>query len=107
MRNSALFACIIVFSLIISSCSPRHSDIVVAKYGKDKITLGEFENAYTKNAGSIEAAKKDSISKYKNFLDLYVNFKMKLRDAYVRGFEEDPALKAELKDYKEKIGIGD
>jgi peptidyl-prolyl cis-trans isomerase SurA len=29
---------------------------------------------------------------------------MKLRDAYVRGFEENPALNAELKDYKEKIG---
>jgi peptidyl-prolyl cis-trans isomerase SurA len=104
MRKCALLAVVIVTSLIISSCSPSHSNIIVAEYGKDKITLGEFENAYVKNAGSIEAAKKDSINKYKNFLDLYVNFKMKLRDAYVRGFNTDPALKAELKDYKEKIG---
>ena len=104
MRNWALLSVFVVTSLILSSCSPSHSDIIVAEYGKDKITLGEFENAYVKNAGSIEAAKKDSITKYNNFLDLYVNFKMKLRDAYVRGFNSDPALEAELKDYKEKIG---
>ena len=105
MRTCTLLAIATIASLIISSCSPQHSNIVVAEYGKDKITLGEFENAYLKNAGSIEVAQKDSISKYRNFLDLYVNFKMKLRDAYVRGFDSDPALNAELKDYKEKIGI--
>jgi peptidyl-prolyl cis-trans isomerase SurA len=67
--------------------------------------MKEFENAYVKNAGSIEAAKQDSLSKLKNFLDLYVNFKMKLRDAQVRGYDQDPALSQELTDYKKKVGV--
>lgn len=98
---SIIFICV---SFLLSSCAPKHSDIVVAKYGQEKITLGEFENVYVKNAGSIDAAKKDSIDRLKSFLDLYVNFKMKLRDAEVRGYKKNPAMDAELKDYKDKVG---
>ncbi|MCX6152320.1 MAG: peptidylprolyl isomerase [Ignavibacteriales bacterium] len=105
MRIRISLALIIITSFIVSSCSPEHSKIVIAEFGKDNLTLGEFENAYAKNVGGIETAKKDSIAKYINFLDLYVNFKMKLRDASVRGYNTDPALSAELNDYKEKVGI--
>lgn len=94
-----------VVSLSLQSCSPDHSKTVVAEYGNEKITLGEFESVYAKNTGGIETAKKDSLSKLKNFLDLYVNFRMKLRDAHLRGFETNPSLMSELKDYKEKIGV--
>jgi len=67
--------------------------------------MKEFEEAYAKSAGGFEQAKDDSISKLKNFLDLYVNFKMKLRDAEVRGFESDQSLTNELIDYKKKVGV--
>ena len=100
---------IILFSFILSfliiSCSPKHSEIILSKYDDHAITMGEFEKQYEKNAGSMEAAKKDSLSKYKNFLDLYTNFKMKLRDATVRGYQNDPELNKELLDYKKKVGV--
>jgi peptidyl-prolyl cis-trans isomerase SurA len=90
--------------MYLSSCSPEHSKLVIAEYGNEKVTLGEFENVYLKNGTSLETAQKDSLSKLKNFLDLYVNFKMKLSDAAQRGFDKDPALQSELSDYKERIG---
>jgi peptidyl-prolyl cis-trans isomerase SurA len=40
-----------------------------------------------------------------NFLDLYVNFKMKLRDANVRGYASNKELNDELLDYKKKVGV--
>src|ERR1035437_2951522 len=95
VRSAILFS-LVVLTFIFSSCSPQHSDLIVAKYGDFDIKMNEFENAYVKNAGSIEAAKQDSLSKLKNFLDLYVNFKMKLRDAQVRGYDQYPALSLEL-----------
>ncbi|HSP87591.1 MAG TPA: peptidylprolyl isomerase [Ignavibacteriaceae bacterium] len=90
---------------LFTSCSTEHSQIVLAKYGDYDIKMAEFENAYAKNVGSIEKAKEDSLNKKKNFLDLYLNFKMKLRDALVRNYDTDPALLAELTDYKEKVGV--
>src|ERR1035438_6355639 len=102
-RSTILFTLALAF--ILSSCSPQHADLVVAKFGDNEIKMNEFENAYIKNVGSYDVAKKDSLSKLKSFLDLYLNFKMKLRDAEVRGYGEDPALKQELTDYKVKVGV--
>ncbi len=66
------------------SCSPKQSEIIVAEYGDYDIKMDEFEKAYAKNIGGIEKAKVDSLENYQKFLDLYVNFKMKLRNAEVR-----------------------
>ncbi len=96
---------IVLASLIFSSCAPKHSDIVVAKFDDEQIKMNEFEKMYEKNVGSNEKAKEDSLSQLKNFLDLYVNFKMKLRDAYVRGYDSNPELNQELQDYKKKVGV--
>lgn len=103
MRKEALF--LLFFPLIVLiSCTPEQSKIVVAQFGDHKIYLDEFEKAYAKNSGGIEKAGKDSIGAYKNFLDLYVNYRMKLRDAEVRGYTEDADMKKEYHDYKLNIG---
>lgn len=104
MRIRIISVLFVVVAMYLSSCSPEHSKLVIAEYGNEKVTLGEFENVYLKNGSTMETARKDSLSKLKNFLDLYVNFKMKLSDAAQRGFDKDPALQSELKDYKERIG---
>jgi peptidyl-prolyl cis-trans isomerase SurA len=105
MFRRVIIPLIILVTLILSSCAPKHSDIVVAKFDDEQIKMNEFEKMYEKNAGSLERAKQDSISQLKNFLDLYVNFRMKLRDAYVRGFDKAPDLNQELQDYKKKVGV--
>lgn len=89
---------------VLSACSPKHSEIVVAQFEGDKITMGEFEKAYSKSAGGFEAAKDDSLSQYSDFLDLYVNYRLKLADAYKRGYNTDPDLLKELNDYKKQVG---
>ncbi len=94
-----------ILSLVFISCSPKHSEIVLADIGNSDLQMGEFEEAYIKNAGGLEQAKTDSLNKLRNFLDLYVNFKMKLRDAEVRGYENDSELMNELNDYKKKVGV--
>ncbi len=94
-----------IFSFLFISCSTKHSEIVLAEFGDEKIKMAEFEEAYIKNAGGAEQAKTDSLAKLKNFLDLYVNFRMKLRDAFVRGFDKEPELMNELTDYKKKVGV--
>ncbi len=100
----SLIVSVVVLSLFYS-CTPEHSKIIVAKYDDSNITMGEFEKEYAKNVGSLEKAEKDSLSDYKKFLDLLVNFKMKLRDAKVRGFDKDTSITNELNDYRKKIGV--
>ncbi len=96
---------ILIVSVLLTSCSTSKKDIVLAEFDKQKVTVEEFEKVYAKNNGGYEAAKKDSLQKKKNFLDLYVNFKMKVFDAKRRGLDELPDVVAEYNDYKQKIGV--
>lgn len=102
MRNTL----IIIFFVTLSfySCTSQNSKIVVAEFGKYEIDLEEFEKAYLKNSGSVEVAKKSSIEERKNFLDLYVNYRLKLRDAEVRGYTKDTDMQKEFDDYRKTIG---
>ncbi len=77
----------------------------VAEFGQYEISLDEFEHAYAKNLGGWDIAAKQSKEDYKKFLELYVNFRMKLRDAYVRGYNQDEDLMNELKDYQKQVGV--
>jgi len=93
------------FLLLLIACSPEQSEVIVAEYGKYKISIDEFENAYAKNVGSLENAKNASSQDYYDFMDLYVKFKMKLRDAEVRGYTSDPELEDELTSYQKQVGV--
>lgn len=100
----AKFISLLLPLIIFVSCTSQNSKIVVVEFGENKIYMEEFEKAYSKNSGGYEHAKDDSISAYKKFIDLYLNYKMKLRDASVRGYKADDDMKKELYDYKINIG---
>ncbi len=105
MRKSLLIFSLFSVVLFFSACSPKHGEILLAKYDKGTVTVGEFEKAYAKNSGGVEAAKDDSLEQFQKFLDLYVNFKLKIKDAYERGYDKNPEMLAELNDYKKKVGV--
>lgn len=96
------FLLILSFQIIVFISVPAQ---VVAEFGSYDVTLDEFEHAYAKNVGGWENAMKHNISDYKNFLDLYVKFRMKLRDAQVRAYDQDADLMKELKDYQKQVGV--
>jgi len=102
LRHLSLFITIIFFVSILNISVS--SQTIVGEFGKYKITLDEFEYAYAKNVGGWEAAEKDSFQQYEDFMELYMKFRMKLRNAKVRAFDTDPALEKELKDYHEQVG---
>lgn len=104
MYKKLILTALAIISILLFSCSPKHSEIIVAEYGDNVIKMQEFENAYAKNAGNLEAAKTDSVKNYEKFLDLYVKFKMKLKDAYLRRLHKDPAIVNELNNYQKTIG---
>lgn len=103
LKVSSLLFVALIASLFVS-CSPEHSKIVIAEFDDSKVTMNDFEKAYAKNVGGYDNAVKDNFNNYKNFADLYVNFKMKLKDAESKGYQNLPELNQELLDYKKKVG---
>jgi peptidyl-prolyl cis-trans isomerase SurA len=79
------------------------SDVVVAEFGGQQLTLSEFETRYARSAGSREAAAADSIEAYEDFLERYVNFRLKVQEARRTGLLEDPEIQRELDDYRQEL----
>ncbi|MBI2428430.1 MAG: peptidylprolyl isomerase [Ignavibacteriales bacterium] len=77
----------------------------VADIAGDKITVEEFEQVYAKNNGGWEAASKTSVDDKQKFLDLYVKFRLKVKEAYAKGYDKDPELRRELADYRKNLAV--
>jgi len=70
---------------------------VIAKVDKENITFADLEKAYRKNMNRKETrlfnVTKDSIL---DFLNLFINYRLKVADALNRGFDNDSAVKADI-----------
>jgi peptidyl-prolyl cis-trans isomerase SurA len=77
----------------------------VAEIAGEKISIEDFEQVYAKNNGGWDAASKTSVEDRQKFLDLYVKFRLKVKEAYARGYDKDKELQNELNDYRKNLAV--
>ncbi len=105
MRISTLMTLLLVGAMCgITGCASQ-KDVIVAEVASEKISLVEFETMYAKNNGGWDGAAKTSIDDREKFLDLYVKYKLKVKEAYARGYDQDPELRNELNDYRKNLAV--
>jgi len=102
--QSCLFFVGLVFAMMFGGCASQQNT-VVATIGGDKITLGEFDTMFTKSNGGKDTALKAAADDREKFLDLYVKFKLKVKDAYAQGYQNAPDLQAEIQEYKRNLAV--
>ncbi len=68
--------------------------------GGEKITVGEFLKVYEKNNKPIEGEEKTSV---KDYLDLYINFKLKVREAEDLKMDTAKSFINELAGYRKQL----
>ena len=77
---------------------------VVAEIGNEKVTLGELKRAYEKNLSNknegLESLNKKEFNK---FLNLYIDYKLKVLDAVDKGFLKDTNVINEINSNRELI----
>ena len=76
---------------------------VVARYGDETLSKSEYESRYAKSVGGWDAALSDSMPEYVDFLERYVDFRLKVMAAVDAGIDQDSALVAELDTYREQL----
>jgi peptidyl-prolyl cis-trans isomerase SurA len=103
MRLKTLMMTTVVFALFagIIGCGGTY----VADIAGDKISVEEFETIYSKNNGGPEAAAKTTIEDRQKFLDLYVKFRLKVKEAYALGYGNDKELRSELNEYRKNLAV--
>lgn len=76
---------------------------LVAMIGDDKVSLEEFESRYARSVGDRDMAAKDTLETYEEFLDRYVDFRLKVLYAEELGLESDEGINAEINGYRDQL----
>ncbi len=88
-------------TLLISSVgfTQKDSDVLIT-IENQQITVGEFMSIYKKNNVDIQTADKKGLEDY---LNLYLNFKLKVYEAEQQGFDTVPAFLKEFNGYVDQL----
>jgi peptidyl-prolyl cis-trans isomerase SurA len=89
----------IILIIISSKSYSQNADKVLLKIGDEETTVEEFWNIYTKN-NTDKSIDKKSIDDY---LDLYINFRLKVTEAKFLKKDTLPSFKKELAGYREQL----
>ena len=76
---------------------------VIAVYGDDVLTLDEFESRYARAVGSSSNAADDSLAEYEDFLERYVNFRLKVEAATDAGIPTSREVMDEIATYRTNL----
>jgi peptidyl-prolyl cis-trans isomerase SurA len=103
MKKSAIlrFTIFSIVSFIATNASAQKSeDAVLMTIGGNRVTVSEFENVYHKNNSKESVTDAKSLNEY---VDLFVNFKLKVKEAEELGLDTAKAFKDELAGYRKQL----
>ncbi len=78
----------------------NNKDGVLMTIGGTKVTVSEFENVYHKNNTKEASGDSKSLNEY---IDLFVNFKLKVKEAEGLGLDTAKSFKDELSGYRKQL----
>lgn len=113
-RNSTTgIVLILIATAMISACS-RTSGITVqpetdelqeylALIDGSPLEIDEFLGQFNRSASLVSPEQTDSLAEYRDFLDRYVDFRLKVLEARAAGYAELPEMKSEIIQYRNQL----
>jgi peptidyl-prolyl cis-trans isomerase SurA len=95
MKNLALLAIFAVFSYNLTVAQMATNNVLFT-VDDTPVYVGEFKRVYNKN---LDLVKDESQKDVDAYLKLFVNYKLKLKEARALGLHESPKYKRELANY--------
>ncbi|MFD2725818.1 peptidylprolyl isomerase [Hyunsoonleella rubra] len=90
----------LVFTVLFISTSFAQSDDVLFTVDGDAVLTSEFKRVYSKNLNLVQDESQKDVDEY---LKLFVNYKVKLKEARAQGLHEKPNYQRELSNYKKQL----
>lgn len=76
---------------------------VVARWSADTLSLAEFDAVYTATDGVVSDSTQTPLERRKDFLERYVNFRLKVLAAKAAGYHQDSSYLAEVEAYRDQL----
>lgn len=88
---------------MIVACSSMKKKQVVAEIGNEKIYMYEYEKQFLKSNPNIDSARSKTLQDRKEFLDLLIKFRLKVKDARERGLLASSDIQNDINEYKKNF----
>jgi len=95
MKKIILSICLSVFLFVVSA---QNKNEVLITVGNESITATDFINTFNRNNSFSKATD----SEIRDYLDLYIHFKLKVRDGLDSKIDTSPSFQRELESYKKQ-----
>ena len=99
MKNSPKFFAIFWLSFSFLNAQISESDVLLT-VSEEPILASEFIRVYNKNLNLVQD---DSQKEVESYLKLFINYKLKLAEATLLGYDKDPEYVKELRSYKNQL----
>ena len=99
LKGKILLSVFVLVSFLSSNAQVSNDEVLMTIAGK-QIYVGEFLNIYQKNNVKGETIDKKSLDEY---LDLFINFKLKVKQAEELGLDTVGSFRKELNGYREQL----
>ncbi|MCB2206670.1 MAG: peptidylprolyl isomerase [Bacteroidetes bacterium] len=99
MKNLLALSMLILFSISVNAQFSLDNKTLVT-IGDEKVTVGEFMKVYNKNNNQASAYETSTIEDY---LDLFINFKLKVKEAEELKMDTSKVFQKELNSYREQL----
>ncbi len=99
-KTSLLMIMALLFQGVQAQFFKSLDDKTLVTIGDENVKVKEFIRVYEKNNTEAERQKPDAIKEY---LDLYINFKLKVKEAEALKMDTVASFKKELKGYREQL----
>ena len=96
MKNNILSICTLLVAMNVFSQNEK----TLVTINKEKTTIADFKRIYEKNLDAIDSEEAKDIT---NNLTLYINYKLKVEEAYTLRFDTLPSYKKEIASYKDQL----
>lgn len=93
----------IILAMFISSCSLSSSNKIIVEIGDKKFTKSEFERSYKRNNSQLKD--EQQILSAEDYMDLFIDYKLKVIEAQNHGLDTLSEFKDELKTYREELAL--
>ncbi|MBT8302929.1 MAG: peptidylprolyl isomerase [Bacteroidia bacterium] len=99
MKNFALIFLFVIYSLHCSFAQMSNADVLFT-VDDEPVYVDEFKRVYKKN---LDLVKDETQKDIDNYLELFINYKLKLKEAHLLGLHETSKYKKEFASYRRQL----
>ena len=103
MKKELHFCILILFMVCCQITAAQKDNAVLLTVNEAPITVKEFKRVYLKN---LEIIQDDTQKDVASYLDLYIEYKLKVQEAYRLGLDKKETYQKEFRSYKKQLSKG-